>query len=62
MTAFADTGYYVALLNAHDRLHQTAISAASTYDGNILTSEYVLLELGNFLSRFARKHFPKFYA
>lgn len=61
MTVFADTGFYVALLNPRDRLHQTARTISQLYNGEVLTTEYVLIELGNFLSGFGRKGFLSFH-
>lgn len=61
MIAFADTGFYVALLNSRDRLHDTALSAAADYEGDSITTEYILIELGNFLSGLDRPAFHAFY-
>jgi predicted nucleic acid-binding protein len=45
-TVFADTGYWVALLNPHDQLHGKAKSvSASLGQTRIITSEMVLDEL-----------------
>ena len=43
MIAFADTGFYVALLNPRDRLHIAATSTSADYRGTILTTELVLI-------------------
>lgn len=61
MTVFADTGFYVALLNPRDRLHGAAKRFSSDYRGHVVTTEYVLVELGNFLSGFAREVFVRFH-
>jgi uncharacterized protein len=48
---FVDTSYYVALLNAHDQHHRRAVQIANTMRRPLLITEFVLLELGNYLSR-----------
>ena len=48
---FADTSFYVALTNPADQLHQQAESLAGRVKANVLTTEYVVVELGNFLRR-----------
>ena len=55
---FADTAFYVALLNERDALHeQASILASTTFQ--IVTTEYVLLEVGNSFNRsHARTQFP----
>lgn len=50
--AFADTGYWIALLNSHDELHQKAFAVSRDFGlGQIVTSEMVLTE---FLNSFRR--------
>ncbi len=49
MTAFADTSYYIALLNPHDNDHLRAAQLHREFKGNFLTTEFVILELGNWL-------------
>jgi predicted nucleic acid-binding protein len=45
---FADTGYWIALLNPHDELHGRAVAVAqSCSEDQIVTSEMVLAELLN---------------
>ena len=46
---FADTSYYLALINPHDRLHEVALDFSRTYRGSLVTTEYVLVEVGNFM-------------
>lgn len=51
---FVDTSFFVALLNSRDVYHQTAISLQVQLDKQKVrkvTSEYVLIELGDGLSR-----------
>jgi uncharacterized protein len=51
-TLFLDTGYIIALVNAKDQHHASAIALADRYDGfPILTTSAILLEIGNALSR-----------
>lgn len=50
-SSFADTSFYVAILSPQDFLHQKAKDAAAAHDGSVVTTEFVLLELGNFLCR-----------
>lgn len=51
---FIDTGYFVALLNRRDALHDQAIALARRWDKRkvpLMTSDAVLIELANFFSR-----------
>lgn len=48
MDVFADTAYWVALLNPRDQLHARAQEASATLAGaRIVTSDWVLTELLN---------------
>jgi len=48
---FADTGYWIALLNPRDDLHNKATAVARDYGlGQIVTSEMVLTEFLNSFS------------
>jgi len=52
MTAiFADTSFYVAMANPRDALHARAQQQAQGHAGAVVTTEYVLVETANFLSR-----------
>ncbi len=43
---FADTGYWIALWNRNDRLHQQALTLAEQFaSGQIVTTEMVLIEV-----------------
>jgi predicted nucleic acid-binding protein len=45
---FADTGYWIALLNPHDELHEKASAIARDYSsGQVVTNEMVLTEFLN---------------
>ena len=48
---FVDTSYYVAAVNPRDAMHRGALEFARSYTGPMLTTEFVLIELGNWLSR-----------
>jgi len=49
---FADTGYWVALLNPHDELHDKAIELSKSLNpAHIVTSEMVLTEVLNDFSK-----------
>jgi predicted nucleic acid-binding protein len=50
-SVFADTAFYVALVNPRDHLHAAAVREARGFQGRVVTTEYVLVELGNRLSR-----------
>lgn len=47
---FGDTAYFLALVNARDRLHQQAVAFNQVPPGPLLTTEWVLTELGNALA------------
>jgi predicted nucleic acid-binding protein len=46
---FADTFYFLALLNPKDAAHKRAVSAALTLDGKLVTTAWILTELGDAL-------------
>ena len=48
---FVDTSYYVAAVNARDAMHRAALEFARSYTGAMLTTEFVLIEVGNWLAR-----------
>ncbi len=50
---FADTSYYIALMGEHDRHYAAALTHAQAFCGEIITTDFVLLEVGNWLSRTA---------
>jgi predicted nucleic acid-binding protein len=47
---FADTFYYIALLDANDSAHATAVAATRQLKSSTVTTAWVLLELANTLS------------
>lgn len=48
---FADTSFFVAICNPRDGLHRMATEVAAGVHREVVTTEFVLLELGNWLSR-----------
>lgn len=50
---FADTSYYLALLNPRDSWHQQVCELSRQLDNDVVVTDYVLLELGNALSPIA---------
>jgi predicted nucleic acid-binding protein len=48
---FADTVYFLALLNASDQWHARARAVSAKPPGPLLTSDFVLMEVGDALSR-----------
>lgn len=48
---FADTSYYIALLSEGDAYHREALDWSENLLGRTVVTEYVLVELGNALSR-----------
>jgi hypothetical protein len=53
---FVDTGYIIALINENDHYHRQALTLSEKYDGHrLVTTDAVLLEVGNALSRLARR-------
>jgi len=50
-TVFCDTVYFLALLNPADSLHEAAKSYIGDAERALLTTQWVLAEVGNALSR-----------
>ncbi|MCB9769724.1 MAG: type II toxin-antitoxin system VapC family toxin [Candidatus Omnitrophica bacterium] len=48
---FADTSYFIALMNERDELHLSAVERTPNESVKIITSEYVLVELLNSFSK-----------
>jgi hypothetical protein len=46
-TVFADTFYFLALENARDQAHPRAVAFATTFQGQLLTTAWVLTEFGD---------------
>jgi uncharacterized protein len=49
-TVFADTSFYIGLLCPHDAIYQRCTDFDLAYAGHYLTSDFVLIELGNWLA------------
>jgi uncharacterized protein len=49
--ALADTFYFLALVNPKDQAHQKALDFSAAYDGSIVTSTWILMEVGDALCR-----------
>jgi predicted nucleic acid-binding protein len=47
---FADTSFYIALLNHRDIDHEKAVRFRTGYRGKYITTDFVIVELGNWLS------------
>lgn len=48
---FIDTGYLIALIRKKDACHTVALEAANLYTGPFLTTDLILVELANSLSK-----------
>jgi predicted nucleic acid-binding protein len=52
-TVFADTLYWIALINSRDQWHESALSANTVLsDVRLVTTENVLTELANFFAEY----------
>jgi uncharacterized protein len=47
---FADTSFYIALVRPEDENHRISLEFDRQFDGQYITSEFVLIELGNWLA------------
>ena len=47
---FGDTVYFLALLNSRDQLHHQALALNANPPGPLLTTEWILMELGDALA------------
>ena len=54
-TTFVDTAFYVAFLSRRDALNTAAVTASNEVRGRLLTTEYVLVEVGNWFCRASSK-------
>jgi predicted nucleic acid-binding protein len=54
-TVFADSYYYLAVINDRDQGHAKAVQFAKTFRGQTLTSEWILTELGDALTEPQRR-------
>lgn len=56
---FADTSFYIAILNPADELHEKALAAVDRNARTIVTTEYVLVELANYFASRNRSLFMR---
>jgi len=55
MTRFADTYYYLALLNPKDAMHTTAIRRSTELRGQVVTTEWIITELADGLAQLSTR-------
>jgi uncharacterized protein len=55
-TVFADTSFYIALLNQRDEHHQQARQFADEYPGDFVTSAWIVTELADYLCNTANRN------
>lgn len=48
---YADTSFYVAVFSPQDALHARAKAVAAAHVGPVITTEFILIEVGNFFCR-----------
>ncbi len=48
---FADTSFFIALSSVRDEHHRDAHGFASGYHGQLITTDFVLIEVANHYSR-----------
>ena len=51
LSIFIDSGYLIALIRKRDKFHPAALEAAGLYSGPFLTTDLILMELANSLSK-----------
>lgn len=51
LSIFIDSGYLIALIRNRDKFHPAALEAAELYSGPFLTTDLILMELANSLSK-----------
>ena len=62
MSRFADTSYFLALLIPNDENHAVAVKLAAEWRGALLTTDFVVIEVGNHLSpQRSRGVFARFF-
>ena len=49
-TVFADTSFFIALLHPRDECHLGAVEFFRSHKGFVMTTEYVLIEVANWLA------------
>lgn len=51
LSVFIDSSYFIALIRKRDKFHPPALKAAELYSGPFLTTDLILMELANSLSK-----------
>ena len=60
---FADTFFFLALINQNDAAHHSAVAYSSTHDDALITTAWVLTEVANGLARSSQRAvFPRLLA
>lgn len=60
---FADTFFFLALLNRNDTAHDTAVAYSATHDEGFITTAWVLSEVANALAKTSQRvAFPRLLA
>lgn len=54
---FADTSFFVAAIGRRDAYHKRAVEFMREYDGQVVTTDFVLVELANYLFRIKDRPF-----
>lgn len=54
---FADTSFFVAAIGPRDVYHQRALEFMRDYEGEVLTTDFVIVEFGNYLFRIKDRPF-----
>ena len=61
-SVFADTSYFIALASPSDRFHASALQATRVRRGPLITTAWILAELGNaFSQRHLRRRFTEIF-
>lgn len=60
---FADTFFFLALINQNDAAHHSAVAYSATHDDGLITTAWVLTEVANGLARSSQRAvFPRLLA
>ena len=59
---FADTSFYIAVVSERDAYHERAVLATKRYRRKQVTTEYVLVETGNWMAKSDRPAFMQLLA
>jgi hypothetical protein len=61
-TVFADSFYFFALVNDRDPAHDKAVAFLQSYRGRMLTTDWIITELGDGLANRTHKAFGRMEA